>query len=244
MKFGSYINEVKEELKSYLDPPRTKLNSLIVNAFISLGFFLISLALGSVNSKVLPIAATVILLWTLADASITNQFTYDKDRIGKLLKKHNDLKQVLIIRNLAIVVLSIPLSIIFGLLMVAIIGKWSELLYGLVMALALVWGWLGISNVLSIYLPFDHLQTKQIIKREKGWFRYSFLYVLPWIILPFYSLVILIPLKLLNIITGYISFSHILSSSIIVLFSSLIIWYIGLNISANASHRINHIGAN
>jgi len=239
-----YVSEIKHELAWIFKKPHTQLNSILVNAVISLGFFVFSLVLGTTNPKVLPFAAAVVLLWTIADASITNQFMYDKKRSKDLLKNSDSLYRPLIIRNVTVVILTIPLCIIFGLLMVAILGKWSELIYGLALALSLVWGWLGISNFLSVYFPFEQLNTKQVIKRDDGWKRYVILYVMPWLILPVYVLIIILFLKLVHVITGNLASSHIILSSLVVLGISLVIWVVGLLLANKSSERKNKLLVN
>ena len=241
MTYGTYWIGVRKELAWLIRPPRQQLNSISVNGFVSLGFFVGSLALGTNNPHVLPIAATVILLWTLADASLTNQFMYDKRRTAAQVNSKIKLKQVLIVRNVTIAILCIPLSILFGLLMVAIVGKWSELIFGLIMSLALVWGWLGICNVMSVYWPFEHMETKLVIKRQPGWLKFVILYCLPWVILPCYALLILLPLKLADLIADKPHISKSAITVVIVLIISIIIWQIGLSLAEKHAEELRRV---
>ncbi len=241
MAYKMYWLDVKQELAWLMRPPRQQLNSIITNGFVSLVFFVGSLMLGTNNPNVLPIAATVVLLWTLADASLTNQFMYDKKRSAEQVKTKQKLKQVLIVRNITIVIVCIPLSLIFGLLMVAIVGKWSELIFGLIASLALVWGWLGICNVMSVYWPFNHMETKLVLKRQPGWIKFIILYCLPWIILPCYALLILLPLKLFDLIADKPHISKSAMTVAIVLIISIIIWLIGLNIAEKHASELRRV---
>ena len=109
MSSSGYYPEIKKEIALFFKAPHTQLNSIMVNAVISLSFFLISLFLGTTNPKVLPFAAAIVLLWTVADASITNQFMFDKKRSYELFKHRHDITHILIIRNLVVVILIIPL---------------------------------------------------------------------------------------------------------------------------------------
>lgn len=230
--------EIRAEIHRLFTKPHPQLDNLVINAIVSLAFFLGSMVIGTVNDKLLPFAATVILLWTLADASLTNQFMFDTSRT-KQLKTAEDVRHALLVRNLTVIILTIPLCIVFGIIMAVIIGKWSELLYGLLMALALVWGWLGVSNIMSTHFPFDNLEFKQVLKREKGWFSFSLLYSLPWLLMPAYALAVLAPLRLLGILSDSPKYSQLFLAAIIILAISITIWLISLKIASKGLPRIS-----
>lgn len=223
--------EVSSELRWIFAPPRTVLQRVIINGIVSLAFFMFSLVMGTNNQKLLPFAATVMLLWTFADASLTNQLMVDRERPSYKNMKSKRMSRFLIVNNLTVVVLSIPVCILFGLIMVAIVGKWSELILGVGMALALIWGWLGIANVLSVMLPFQQKKGKELLSRGKGTLAYIVLYCLPWIMLPVYAGVIILPLLILHWVTGDAAASHKFAAFGIILVLSLAIWLFGLQIS-------------
>lgn len=224
----SLSNGVNTELHWFFLPPRQFLQTLVINGSISLLFFLFSYYLGSYNSNLLPVAAATILLWTLADASITNQLVFDRKKAAKELKNVGTIKRLLLIKNLAIVILSIPLTLIFGLILVAIVGKWSEMLYGAVIAFTLIWGWLGISNALSAMLPFELHDLKEFLGNRHIWLRYSFLYGLPWVLLPIYAVVMSLPFILLGWTGVKASHNHRFLAVVLLFAASLLIWQIGL----------------
>lgn len=225
---SSLIKDIYLELGSYFRPPRKMLNNLVLNGFVSVLFFLGSYMLGSYNPALLPIAAATILLWTLADASISNQLVFDKTQANIFLTKHGSLAYYLLVKNLSIVVLSLPLTIVYGLVLVAIIGSWHELLYGMIAALTLVWGWLGISNAVSVILPFELVDIKTYVKNKDIWIPYGVLYVLPWVLLPVYALVMGLPFVLLGWTRADASMNHRVVSVIVLLSTSIFIWLLGL----------------
>lgn len=229
--------DVRRELAQDFKPPRLLLLNLLINGIISLAFFLFSLFFGRANQNVLPFAAAVIMLWTLADVSITNQLILDRKRSADALKRGGDLRYLLLIKNLTVVIFSIPFCLLFGLIMVAIIGKWSELLYGLIMALVLVWGWLGISNFMSVAMPFELKELKVLLRRKKDWPGYGFLYVLPWIILPIYAGLLALPLILIKWASGQAAFVYKTASVLILLFISLVIWRLSLILCRRYSRK-------
>jgi hypothetical protein len=235
----SLIVGVTDELSHYFVKPRTTLNSLIVNSIISFGFFAVSYWLGTYNPQLVPIAAATILLWALADSSLTNQLLYNKEQNRTELKRHGSLKRLLLIKNLAVVVLSIPLTLLFGLFLVLIVGKWSEVLYGTVMALILIWGWLGISNALSVLLPFELVSVKQYASDKHIWIRYGFLYCLPWVLLPAYAIIMGLPLYLLGWTKLDTAQNHRILGLSILLLLSLAMWSGGLNIADKYAKRAN-----
>lgn len=231
------LQEIQSEISLFFKPPHPQLNNILLNAVISFLFFIGSMVIGSVNQKAIPFAATIILLWTLADASLTNQFMFDIHRTRNLKNGH-DVRHTLIVRNLAVVVLSIPMCLVFGLVMAVIVGKWSEIVYGLVMALALVWGWMGVTNIMSAYFPFNNLEFKQVLKRVNGWFGFSLLYALPWLLLPLYALIILLPLRLVGLLIDAPPISHMALAGFIVLAISFSLWLLSLRLAGRGYPRI------
>ncbi len=225
---GSISDGIMTELRWYFEPPRQFLQTLAINGVISLLFFLFSYYVGSYNSKLLPVAAATILLWTLADASITNQLVFDRAKVVKEFKEVGTLKRLLIVKNFTIVILSIPLTLLFGLILVAIVGKWSEILYGGVIAFTLIWGWLGISNALSVILPFELLDLRSFLGNRRIWLRYGVLYGLPWVLLPIYAVVMGLPFILLGWTSAGAEHNHRVLALILLLAASALIWLIGL----------------
>jgi len=227
----SLYRDIATELRSINTKPRELLSALVINGFISFLFFLSSYYLGTYNSNILPVAAATILLWTLADLSLTNQLIFDRASAQAELKKNHTLKRLLLVKNLAIVVLVIPITLIFGLILMVVIGRRSDLLYSLLMVLALVWGWLGISNALSALLPFEILSMKRFLGDRHEWIRYSVLYGLPWLLLPVYAIVVLLPFLLLGWTSTQDARAHQLISLAMMLGISLLFWWGGLMIA-------------
>jgi hypothetical protein len=200
----------------------------------------VSYLLGTYNSKLIPIAAATILLWALADSSLTNQLLYNKSQNLAEIKKYGTLKRLLLVKNLSIVVISIPLTIVFGLILVIVTGSWNEIIYGVVMALVLIWGWLGISNALSVYLPFELMSLKQYLKNKNNWLRYGILYCMPWVILPIYALIMLTPFYLLGWTKADAARDHRIIAMSILIILSILIWLAGLNLAQKYSNKPNN----
>ena len=239
-KNKSLISDVIVELRVYATPPRTMMSSLVVNSFISALFFLGSYWLGSYNAAFLPIASATILLWTLADASVCNQLMFDRVRARAALEKEGTLQRFLLVKNIAVAVLAIPLTVLYGLLIVAMVGNWSAILYGVVAAMTLIWGWLGISNALSAYLPFDVLSIKGYVQNRSIWISYGFLYGLPWIVLPAYALLMGLPFTLLGWTKATAAADHRFLALFIMLLCSVVIWILGLRVANSYTTRPNN----
>jgi hypothetical protein len=243
-KNGSLINNLGVELRSVIIPPHLLLNTLIINSAISFLFFLGSLLLNLYDEQLLPVAAATILLWGLADSSFTNQLLFNKDQSIKEIKKYGSLERFLVIKNLLVIVLSVPVTIFYGLILVGITGKWTEILYGVALAFILIWGWLGISNAMSVSLPFDKKTIKNIVK-NKLWFKYATYYVLPWILLPVYILILSIPFILLGWTRSDAANNHKLLTLIILFSCSLLIWVCGfifvVKAATKKSSRLNKL---
>ena len=224
--------EVRAELASYMQPPRTMINSLFINSLISIAFFLSSYLLGTYNPALLPIAAATILLWTLADTSVCNQFLFDKHKSAMSLKQYGSLKRYLLVKNLSVVALTLPMTLLYGLFLVMIVGKWHELFYGVIAALTLIWGWLGISNALSASLPYEILDIKTYAKSKHRWIGYGLLYSLPWILLPFYAILVALPFMALGWTKADASLEHRAISLAVLFITSIGIWILGLHIAS------------
>ena len=236
---NSIFNDVKNDLFGYFKPPRKMLSTIVINGVVSVLFFLGSYYLGSYSPSLLPIAAATILLWTLADASISNQLVFDKNQAAKSLKTHGSLWRYFMVKNLAIVIISIPLTIIYGLVLVAIIGSWNELLYGALAASLLVWGWLGICNAISVILPFEIVDIKTYAKSKRIWLPYGILYGLPWVLLPAYSLIMGLPFVLMGWTRADAETNHRLASIFTIFALSIAIWLIGLRLANKYSKKPN-----
>lgn len=236
---SSIVIDVKSDLLGYFRPPQKNLNTLVLNGLVSVLFFLGSYFLGSNSPSLLPIAASTILLWTLADASISNQLIFDKNQAAKSLKTHGSLRHYFLVKNIVIVIISIPLTLIYGLVLVAIIGSWNELLYGAVAASMLVWGWLGICNAISVILPFEIVDVKTYAKNHRMWLPYGILYGLPWVLLPAYALIMGLPFVLLGWTRADAETNHRLVSIITIFTLSVIIWLIGFSIANQYSKKPN-----
>ena len=238
----SLSKEVALELISYTERPYKMLSSLVVNSVVSVLFFLGSYWLGSYNPQLLPVAAATILFWTLADISICNQFVFDKHRAMQSLTVNGSLQRFLFVKNISVAIVSVPLTLLFGLLLVAVVGKWSEIVYGMVLAFTLIWGWLGISNTLSVLIPFELLDFKSYAQTRSAWLSYGFLYVLPWILLPVYAIVMGLPFILLGWTKANAASEHRLVSIAVLFALSIIIWLAGLRVAnRNLAHPDNRV---
>ncbi len=233
----SIVSEVFHELKNIFAPPRDFLNILVINGAISFVFFFVSYRRGTFDPKLLPIAAATIMLWTLADASITNHLLYYKPKTVALYKQQVNLKRFLLVKNLTMVIVSIPMTVVFGLLLVAITNKWSEMIYGTIVAIALIWGWLGISNALSTRLPFEMLKLNKYLKNRRVWLRYGILYGLPWILLPIYAVIISLPFILLGWTKATTGNQEKFLSWLLLLSFSVCIWLMSFRIANKAIKR-------
>jgi len=222
------LHDVAVELRNQFRPPYTLVINTSVSGAISLALFLGSLALGSINDKLLPFAATVILLWTLSDVFLTNQLVYDRERVIRRLEEGRNVEHLMRVKNITVAIMSIPLCIIFGLVMVAVLGKWSELINGLLLAIALIWGWLGVSNIVAVQLPFKLLPFSEVRHERRTFIRYTLLYCLPWLLLPIYDAILILPLILLHWITGATVSAHMALALVLVAIVSLTIWQIGV----------------
>ncbi len=229
--------DVLSELQSFFVPPRTFLIAIIINGIVSFGFFLASYYLGNYNPNFLPFAAATILLWTLADASLTNQLLFDKPAALAELNQKGTLERLLLVKNLAVVIVSIPLTVIFGLFLVVILGKWSEILLGVALSLTLIWGWLGISNALSIFLPFRPIDLKTYLKNREIWLVVGLLYALPWVLLPVYALMVGLPFLFLGWLRADSVSEHKVAAVLLLLAISSLIWLLSLRV---ANRYIKH----
>lgn len=228
---------VKIELRGIFKPPLTFLSVLFVNSLVSWGLFLISLHSGTNTEKLLPFAAATVLLWTFADTSLTNQLVINHNRPGFSTDKHGNLRRFFLIKNLTIATLAIPICLLYGLLMVLVIGKWSELILGVAMTLVLIWGWLGISNILSVMLPFEPRPINSLLHRGKGRIRYIVLYLSPWFMLPIYAYILALPFLLGHWATGNAKATHRLAAVLLLFLMSLIIWRVGLRVVSRYSNK-------
>jgi len=233
----SLLVAIKKELLLFFVPPRQFLNTIAINSVVSLLFFLVSYYLGMYNPQLLPVAAATILLWTLADSSITNQLIFDKKSTVNAMKKDGTLKRLLMAKNLTVVILSIPLTLVYGLILVVIVGKWDVIIYGVIMAFTLIWGWLGVCNALSVLLPFKVINFKKIFGNRHMWLRYSILYGLPWLMLPVYAIVMSLPFILVGWTRADAAISHRLIAVMILFLSSMLIWQIGLLLADRYARR-------
>lgn len=233
----SVVRGVYHELKNIFSPPRDFLNILVINGAISFVFFFESYRRGTFNPKLLPIAAATIMLWTLADASITNHLLYNKPKTIALYKQQASLKRFLLIKNITMALISIPMTLIFGLLLVAITNKWSEMIYGTIVAVVLIWGWFGICNAMSAQLPFEMLKLNKYLKNHRIWLKYGILYGLPWVLLPIYAVIISTPFILLGWTRATTSTDEKVLSWLLLLGFSLTIWLLGFRIADKALKR-------
>lgn len=221
-------------------PPRVVIVALIFNSLISIGFFLWSYNFGTYNEKFLPIAAATILLWALADVFLTNQLVYDKERTAQALKQKQSLRHLLLIKNITILMLALPLTILFGTMLAIMLHKANEILYGTIMTYILIWGWLGISNALSVLMPFIP-PSQQSDRRytPKDRITIGALYSLPWVLLPAYAVLLALPFVLFGWLQPSAGSAHIMIAMLVLLSMSISIWLAGLSIAGRIATKSN-----
>jgi hypothetical protein len=135
---------------------------------------------GDIKSVNVGIAVGV---WCLADPINTNQLGADCEAAS--LEHGDSVPRILAIKNLALVVVLVPLVFLLTAVHRAYIGswRWTPLLHQMIFDVGLVLLWQGVGSVVSVLLPFRTISIGTRFKARWTWLRYGACQAVPYVLM-------------------------------------------------------------
>lgn len=114
-----------------------------------------------------------VVLWCLADTVNTNQLGSDSERAVNSLEAGDSLRRILAIKNLALVVLLVPVAFAISIVHRIMADRWHFLLHTAIFDLGAVVLWMGVGSVVSVLLPYRPISLRARLAARKTWLRWG-----------------------------------------------------------------------
>ncbi len=223
--------ELKQGLsKPFRLPINLTLAAIGTLACIFLGIFFNTFHRG------LPYIAANVFIWTLATYN-ASQLGSDSTNVLAYLKTKSSIKQLFLVKNLVLLVLSFPIDIILIIIACNILGDWSNFPEAIVLGLSAVIICLGLGNIVSTLWVYTPKSLIKIRHDRLQIYEYSVFITLAYISATFSLLIAYVPAL---IIIHYLNYRVLPGSllSIGIMFAwAIIIWLSTLKISINISEK-------
>ena len=111
----------------------------------------------------LPYIAADVFVWTLATYN-ASQLGSDSDRVLEYSKNKDGIKELLLIKNLTLLIIALPIDTILVIIACSILGDWSKFWESILLATSSVIICLGLGNLVSVlwvYRPVSFLKMRK-----------------------------------------------------------------------------------
>lgn len=125
--------------------------------------------------------ATGVAVWILADVINTNQLGDDADRVAASLGEGRGLVRQLALKNAALVVLLLPLTVAISIGVRVYLDRWRSIPHAVLLDLFVVFLWLGIGDILSVVLPYRPIPLRERWHRRRSWPRWALCLAAPYL---------------------------------------------------------------
>ena len=228
---------LKEELSQNLSKPfRLPLN-LAIAATGTLGFIFIGIFINTFH-RGLPYIAANIFIWTLATYN-ASQLGSDSDNVLAYLKNQLSIRQLLLIKNLSLLILALPIDFLLIVLACSVLHDWSNFVQSIVVGLSAVIICLGIGNIVSTLWVYKPVSILKIRHDRVQVFEYSVFMALAYAGATFSLLIAAIPAVIIVHTINYHTFPGSLIGLMIIIAWTASVWLITLKISVIITEKYN-----
>ena len=228
---------LKEELSQNLSKPfRLPLN-LAIAATGTLGFIFIGIFINTFH-RGLPYIAANIFIWTLATYN-ASQLGSDSDNVLAYLKNQLSIRQLLLIKNLSLLILALPIDFLLIVLACSVLHDWSIFVQSIVVGLSAVIICLGLGNIVSTLWVYKPVSILKIRHDRLQIFEYSVFMVLAYAGATFSLLIAAIPAVIIVHTINYHTFPGSLIGLMIMTAWTATVWLITLKISVIITEKYN-----
>jgi hypothetical protein len=169
---NSFLSQIKSELIYSFKPPFWWLSTLFAN--FSLAVLVILYSFFFHHHYIRPgLIGLIMSTWLLADVTATNQLGADPNRFVLMRKNGFSAIQILTIRNIMLVIIILPISVVFAVVGDSLAHTNKLLPVDLTIAVIPIGPWIGFGNLISALLPYKQMIFKERIKRKSS--------IIPWI---------------------------------------------------------------
>jgi hypothetical protein len=105
-----------------------------------------------------------VVLWCLADPINTNQLGNDSERVVNSLRAGDGVGRILAVKNLALVMLLLPLALMISVVHWLLAGRWHLVPHTIVTDVGAVFLWMGVGSVVSVLLPYPPIRIRARVK--------------------------------------------------------------------------------
>ncbi len=203
---------------------------VMVNMAIGIPFVLVSSWNAQHDSIRVGGFATSLAGWALASVINTNQLGFDADRVGRSLRRGDEVARILFLKNVALLtVIAPPIMLLTAVLRVTVVHDPGNIPMALTRDLADFTMWLGFGSVLSVLLPFRPLGWRRRFQRRSTWLRTAICVVIPYgiyyVVFPVWHVS---ELAVADALFHHRLHGHEWGYSLVLFGSSLVTWALGL----------------
>ena len=165
---GALITAVRSEVKFLLArKPRKVLRALLI-AVLSGAAYLTYIRIfeWQTYGKWAPYLSVLFISSVMGTSACFNSFAFDARRVRVALDRGARLWQILLVKNLALMIVVFPLGVAMCLALAFLNGRPATLLASIALVLCILMLWSGVGNLLSVVLPLRDVPLK--MHRKEG----------------------------------------------------------------------------
>jgi hypothetical protein len=165
---GAVMAAIRAEIRNMLNrKPRKFLRALLI-AVLSGALYLayIRIFAWQTYGRWAPYLAVLFISSVMGTSVCFNSFGFDAARVRVAMDKGARLWQILIVKNIALMILVFPLGLVLCLVLAFLTGKPATLLASIGLVLCILTLWSGVGNLLSVVLPIRDAPLK--VHRKEG----------------------------------------------------------------------------
>lgn len=165
---GALVAAVRSEVTFLLARKPRKVLRAILIAVLSGAAYLVYIRLFEWHTygKWAPYLAVLFISSVMGTSACFNSFAFDARRVRVALDGGARLWQILVVKNLALMVVVFPLGLAMCLALAFLTGRPAALLASIALVLSILMLWSGVGNLLSVVLPLRDAPLK--VHRKEG----------------------------------------------------------------------------
>lgn len=234
---SSYVTEIKKELWAAMTRPYRLPRSLLISAIGTVGYLIIAASLHLFH-KGLPYATAEVFIWTMASYN-ASQLGSDPAKILSYPDKKTSLKDVFIIKNSVLLIISIPIDIILIATTCWYINDWSKFWYALILGVAAVIISLGLGNIVSVAWVYQPISMWKLRKDRLKIAEYLIFVTLSYSAASLALTLATFPASIILSFTNLHRFISVMSSIIILFIWAVLWWILSLKVSQRIASKYN-----
>jgi len=178
------LRAVAGDLRWHLSCDKGWLNGLLTNVILVVAYFVFRNYdyQGLTELTVIDIA-TGVAMYSMCGVYNTNQLGPDHERVRASLARGERLWRILLVKNLALGVIVVPITLVGSALVPVLLGQWRQIPQCLMFDLWVVFTWLAFGCVLSVLLPYCPTPVKQRWRQRRNRTRWVLCITAPFVFL-------------------------------------------------------------